>query len=77
VLGIGVPTVAVFETSPTAQTLQQPPGPTRTLCDVSVCFAESEDQQVRSCHLVQVQSPISTAYYNISKISKIYININR
>jgi hypothetical protein len=62
----GVPTVVAFEISPTyvkafhhcPQRLKSHPYTVRRL---RVGSAEPEDQQVRSHHLVQVQSPISTA----------------
>ena len=66
------PTVVVFKISP-SENFSPPPstpttttGPVRTLCDVSTLALDLNfEDQVRSRHHVQVQSPISTAQYTI------------
>jgi len=51
----------VFKISP-SENFPPPPGPVRTLCDVSALALDLNfEDQVRSRHHVQVQSPISTA----------------
>jgi len=64
----------VFKISP-SENFSPPPstpttttGPVRTLCDVSALALDLNfEDQVRSRHHVQVQSPISTARFNYIK----------
>src|SRR6266705_56985 len=70
-----VPTVVIFEISPSyvktfhyrPQRSQPPPDPTRTRCATSLRWLCSR-QVHRPSHLVQVQSPISTARINIIRL---------
>jgi hypothetical protein len=53
-----------------SENFSPPPGPVRTLCDVSTLALDLNfEDQVRSRYDVQVQSPISTAtYYKLAKV---------
>ena len=69
------PTVVVFKISP-SENFSLPPGPVRTLCDISALALDLNfEDQICSRYRVQVQSPILTALINTIqyKIITLYI----